>query len=159
MNQPSLPCPSNRSNLKMCRPFFALNPVILSPFPSLRLCGFRGKKIFFDLCKKHRHSQRAKSPVFIERNPAFFTKIHEKNKSCQAYHALEIAGVIMLQWRSIFEMKIVFWVAGRPRRLILGKNPGFDRRCFTYIQGVESWRKPIESKSNQIRPNQTCEKN
>jgi hypothetical protein len=54
------------------------------------------KKIFFDLCKKHRLSQRAKSPVFIERNPAFFTKIHEKNKSCQSHHALEIRGAIVL---------------------------------------------------------------
>jgi hypothetical protein len=50
------------------------------------------QKIFFDLCKKHRLSQRAKSPVFIERNPAFFTKIHEKNKSCQSHGALEIEG-------------------------------------------------------------------
>jgi hypothetical protein len=55
------------------------------------------KKIFFDLCKKHRLSQRAKYPVFIDRNPAFFTKIHEKNKSCQTHHALEIAPRLLVK--------------------------------------------------------------
>jgi hypothetical protein len=70
---------------------------------SLRL-GDSAVKIFFDTCKKHRLSQRAKSPLFIDQNAAFFIKIHEKNKSCQAHHALEIRGVTMLQWSLIFEM-------------------------------------------------------
>ena len=74
------------------------------------------KNIFFDVCKKVRLSQRAKSPGFIDLNPAFFTKIHVKNKACQSHHALEIARSLLvgLSYENCTMLVAKYWMPDTP---------------------------------------------
>src|ERR1700733_15685562 len=50
----------------------------------------RAQTIFFRVCKLVGLFFEGDLPVFIDQNPRFFTKIHEKNKSCQSSRSIQI---------------------------------------------------------------------
>jgi hypothetical protein len=83
------------SSWESCHPVLILLFAFLAALRDI----FLSNKSFFEAAKKHRHSQTIKNPLFIDRKAVFFTKIHEEEKCCQAYHSLGKANYFLIRWQ------------------------------------------------------------